>query len=162
MSTEIAATRISLLREVENLGRTIADTRSEIAAMTTQDFGDGSLPSANDELDAVMAHTAASTNTILEACEQLDQLAQNAPPELANQLQAATTVIYEACSFQDITGQRIKKVIAALQLVDSKVAGILKLDHGTPPPAELLLSGPQLPGAAMAQDSVDQLLASLA
>ncbi len=40
-------------------------------------------------------------------------------------LQDATTRIYEACSFQDITGQRITKVVATLKTIERKVAHII-------------------------------------
>ena len=141
-------------------GRTIADTRIEIASFSAPDLLGRELPSAHDELDAVIAHTAASTNTILEACEQLDRLTADVAPETAAALRGATTAIYEACSFQDITGQRIKKVVSALQLIDSKVTRILR---GTTAAEQVLplASGPQLPGVALGQASVDQLLASL-
>ena len=43
----------------------------------------------------------------------------------AQMLQDATTKIYEACSFQDITGQRITKVVAALKAIDAKVSQII-------------------------------------
>ncbi len=110
----------------------------------------------------MIAHTAASTNRILESCEVLDRIASDASAELAAQLQAATTVIYEACGFQDITSQRIKKVVAALQSIDGKVAAILAMEQSESVRGEALTGGPQLPGAAMAQDSIDRLLASLA
>ena len=45
--------------------------------------------------------------------------------EPAAKLQDATTRIYEACSFQDITGQRITKVVAALKAIEAKVAQIV-------------------------------------
>ena len=45
-------------------------------------------------------------------------------------LQEATTRIYEACSFQDITGQRITKVVATLKTIEAKVAGIVSTFGG--------------------------------
>ena len=79
-----------------------------------------------------------------------------------------TTPIYEACSFQDITGQRISKVVATLKAIDAKVAHIVaaftpELDDADalpemPADAELL-NGPQLPVHAMDQSDIDRLLA---
>ena len=45
--------------------------------------------------------------------------------EPATKLQDATTRIYEACSFQDITGQRITKVVTTLKTIEAKVAQIV-------------------------------------
>jgi chemotaxis protein CheZ len=85
--------------------------------------------------------------------------------------------VYEACSFQDITGQRITKVVATLQAIERKVAHITAVfgrDHFMPRASEAanagaiegtiaaasLLNGPQLPAAAMDQSTIDALLAS--
>ena len=89
--------------------------------------------------------------------------------EPAAQLQDATTRIYEACGFQDITGQRITKVVATLKTIEAKVAHMVAAfgsRASRPPAAEampdpsLLLNGPQLPAAAMDQSDIDKLLAS--
>lgn len=163
ISADISAHQAVLLREVEGLGRTIADTRAEIAAITATEIKGVHIPSAGDELDAIVSHTAAATDTILGACEVLDTLkACLGEPDSAS-LQAATTAIYEACSFQDITGQRIKKVVDALKAIDAKVASIVAAGarvQALGAQSEPLASGPQLPGAAMDQADVDHLLAS--
>lgn len=163
ISADVSASQADLLREVESLGRTIAEARAEIAALGVSEITGHHIPSATDELDAVVSHTASATDTILEACETLDVVALKLDGDVAARLQAATTAIYEACSFQDITGQRIKKVVAALKAIDAKVATIIAASHK---PVELhsepvsLLNGPQLPAAAMDQDDIDQLLSS--
>src|SRR3546814_10175717 len=45
-------------------------------------------------------------------------------PELAEKITDAVTRVYEACNFQDITGQRITKAVKALQHIEQKVAGL--------------------------------------
>ena len=157
-----------LLGEVEELGRTIANAKAEIVALRIDDITDDHIPFATDELDAIVQHTASATDSILEACESLDALGSGLAPEIASALQDATTRIYEACSFQDITGQRISKVVNTLKAIETKVANILdNFGHEecqtSPIPrnrAEGLLNGPQLPDAAMEQTDIDRLLAS--
>ena len=39
--------------------------------------------------------------------------------------QSAVTQIFEACNFQDVTGQRISKVVKTLQLIDNRVSQLL-------------------------------------
>jgi chemotaxis protein CheZ len=167
---DFAAREARLLSEVEELGRTIAAARVEIAALRVDDITASHIPSATDELDAIVAHTAAATDSILETCETLDRVAAAEAGETAATLQEATTRIYEACSFQDITGQRITKVVATLKAIDAKVAQIVGA-FGTRPPAPppraapaardaTLLEGPQLPTNAMVQSDIDALLAS--
>ncbi len=158
----------SLIREVEELGRTIASAKAEIAALRVDDITDSHIPSATDELDAIVAHTAAATDRILETCETLDDVATGLTGAAAAQLQDATTRIYEACSFQDITGQRITKVVATLKTIEAKVAQMVATFGGTGAassghdarPDRDLLNGPQLPTAAMDQSDIDKLLAS--
>ena len=172
---DFTATETALLGEVAELGRTIAAAKAEIAALRVQDITANHIPSATDELDAIVAHTAEATDAILEICETLDRVAGKLSPEtqreLSAQLQDATTRIYEACSFQDITGQRITKVVSTLKTIEAKVAHIIAAFGDRrrgeeievlpqEPPAEDLLHGPQLPANAMGQNDIDRLLAS--
>jgi chemotaxis protein CheZ len=176
MRGDLSAQETGLLHEVEELGRTIAAARAEIAALQVNDITASHIPSATDELDAIVAHTAAATNSILEVCETLDQVAGKLDGEKSAMLQDATTRIYEACSFQDITGQRITKVVATLKSIDHKVGLILNTfsaaqrESADEPPSVDVASGPgvghppalgpQLPGNAMDQTDIDKLLAS--
>jgi len=169
---ELSAHETELLSEVEDLGRTIAIAKEEIAALRTEAAGDQAVSSASEELDAVVAHTAQATDTILEACERLDETAARAGGPDAAVVQAATMRIYEACSFQDITGQRITKVVTTLKTVEEKVGRIIdtfgqqrwaemlpSLGRAEKRPDAHLLNGPQLPAAAMGQADIDALLA---
>ncbi len=173
MQGDLTAQETSLLAEVEELGRTIAAAKAEIAALQVDDITESHIPSATDELDAIVAHTAGATNAILEVCETLDGLATALSGKQSEQLNDATTRIYEACSFQDITGQRISKVVLTLKTIDAKVAHIIATfchKNGArvpvpalpaaPPSDGGLLNGPQLPMAAMGQSEIDMLLAS--
>jgi chemotaxis protein CheZ len=168
---ELIAKENALLREVEELGRTISIAKTEIAALRVDDIADFDIPLATDELDAIVDHTAQATNAILESCEALDDLAATLSGEPGEVLQTATTRIYEACSFQDITGQRITKVVDTLKAIENKVAHIIGTFGRTPagpPPQQTaaedqpvaLLNGPQLPSNAMDQSDIDKLLAS--
>jgi chemotaxis protein CheZ len=170
LSGDLSAQETSLLAEVEALGRTIACAKAEIAALRVDDITDNHIPFATDELDAIVEHTATATNAILSSCETLDDVATSITGEAAMKLQGATTQIYEACSFQDITGQRITKVVTTLKAIEAKVAQIVAT-FGTSqrevPIAEAadaaeaaLLNGPQHPTVAMDQSDIDKLLAS--
>jgi chemotaxis protein CheZ len=176
MRGDLTAQEASLLSEVEALGRTIAAAKAEIAELKVTDINASHIPSATDELDAIVAHTASATDSILEVCEALDGIGEllgkeGASPACADastRLQEATTRIYEACSFQDITGQRITKVVATLKAIETKVSMLVEAFGGraqgaTPvartPDADLL-NGPQLPANAMDQSDIDRLLAS--
>ena len=147
--------------------------KSEIAALRVDDINHSHIPAATDELDAVVEHTAEATNEILDSCETLEALQATLSGEAAETVAAAVTRIYEACSFQDITGQRIGKVVSALKAIERRVAAVTATfgraggeEPAVEPEAdgrtegERLANGPQLPTAASSQAEVDRLLAS--
>lgn len=173
LGSELSVHEAEILSQVADLGRIIELAKEEIAALKTKGSSDSDVSTASEELDAVVAHTADATNTILEACEQLDATAESADGPDAATVQDATMRIYEACSFQDITGQRITKVVNTLKAVEAKVAIIVEtfglhrweaaspLTEGSSMTRHEahLLNGPQMPAAAMAQADIDALLA---
>lgn len=151
--------------------------RHELAQLRSMEINHMHIPSATDELDAVVGETAAATGQIMDACERLQKHVSDAPEDVKNAVGADVTAIFEACSFQDITGQRITKVIKALKNIEKKVADILAAlgqQHdaatatlaGAPAAAEqqkgdaALLNGPQLGGPEVSQEDIDKLLAS--
>jgi chemotaxis protein CheZ len=170
LSGDLSAQETSLLAEGEALGHTIARAKVEIAALRVDDITDNHIPFATDELDAIVEHTATATNAILSSCETLDEVARSVTGEPATRLQDATTRIYEACSFQDITGQRINKVVGTLKTIEAKVVQIVAtfgngdretLDEFAGAATDAaLLNGPQHPAVAMDQSDIDKLLAS--
>ena len=170
MAGDLTAREAALLAELEALGRTIARAKAEIAALSVDDITGAHIPSATDELDAIVGHTAEATNEILDCCEELERLQSEVPEAAATALQGAVTRIYEACSFQDITGQRIGKVVSALKAIESRVEAAVANASGRPAVApaaaaprtegQELANGPQLPGGGTSQEEIDRLLAS--
>ena len=161
----------SLLAEVADLGRAIANTKAEIASLRVDDITGQHIPAATDELSAIVAHTASATDQILEVCETLDDVGAKLEGDMQTRLQDATTRIYEACSFQDITGQRITKVVTTLKTIEAKISHIIttfgvsevpSMPEALAPasPEDELLNGPQLPALAMDQSDIDKLMAS--
>ena len=174
LAGDMTTTEASLLAELEALGREVQRAKSEIAALRVDDINASHIPRATDELDAVVEHTANATNEILDVCEGQEAMQTRLPTTESNKLAAAVTRIYEACSFQDITGQRISKMMSALKAIESRVAAVTaRFAHHaeSPPPIEAvpatpvtegraLANGPQMPGAASSQAEIDKLLAS--
>lgn len=165
----------ALRNQLTDLASYMDTLRHELAQLRSIEISHNHIPAATDELDAVIAETAAATGNIMDACERLQGHVSAAPPELRSAVEADVTAIFEACSFQDITGQRISKVVKALKNIEHKVSDILgalghtasKVDQAvakasTPAPAgdAALLNGPQLSGKAISQDDIDKLLAS--
>ncbi len=172
MHGDLSQTEATLLSEVEQIGRTIAAAKQEIASLQVEDINGSFIPSATDELDAIVEATARATNEILDACETFETISSELGGEMSDRIQGATTRIYEACSFQDITGQRITKVVSTLKSIEDRIEAIVSAfadrvpgeARGAPKPAPegeaALLNGPQLPGNGVDQAEIDRLLAS--
>ena len=99
----------------------------------------------------------AATGQILDSCEALEELARALPDESALALTYAVTNIYEACNFQDITGQRIAKVVAALQAIESRIGNLLRTFGAHE--GDGLTVGPALPHRAVDQAEIDRIFA---
>ncbi len=160
-----------LLGELQGLAEEITRARQEMAALKVVDINTSHIPVATDELDAVVAHTARATDEILDACEGLERLAPALPAASATAIIGATTRIFEACSFQDITGQRIGKVVTALKSIEDRLRLVEERFGPFPssatepartdvPEGRALANGPQLPATAASQADIDSLLAS--
>lgn len=175
---DLTAVGLKVYADIEALAKYINTARAEIAELRPDDINSEHLPAATDELTAIVGSTEQATHQIFEAVEAIESLAEEMPPEVAEKVSTAITSVYEACGFQDITGQRITKVVTALQKVEAKVDALLnafgddvkregapkspdkreKTPSGAPArPDEDLLNGPQLPENAISQDDIDAL-----
>jgi chemotaxis protein CheZ len=183
MKRDVPSIDLAVRDDLEDLASYIRETKSEIMNLSPEEISDEHLPSASVELDAIVSATEKATNSIMEAAEQIEQAADGIGGEAAESIVTATTQIYEACGFQDITGQRISKVIAAMQEIEKKIDDLVGVfGDGDDQAREErrraremlreerrqeaitegeLLEGPQLPDAAVSQDDIDSLFDSL-
>jgi chemotaxis protein CheZ len=174
--------------DIEALAEYIDTAKSEITEIRADKINAEFLPEASDQLSAIVGATEKATHEIFEAVELIEELTSTMAPEQAERITEAVTRVYEACGFQDVTGQRISKVVTALQNVETRVGALLLAfgheggagangaangaANGIETPAEEsaatepgarsdedLMNGPQLPGAANSQDDIDALLA---
>jgi chemotaxis protein CheZ len=135
----------------EQLGRIHTQIASVVAvpAMATRNSG--------LELEAVVEATEAAADRILEAAEAIGAWVADGRRDPAGfeLLTEKVNAIFEACSFQDITGQRIRRAIDHLQRVEGLLAELMSTEpaaaEAAPPPAP---EG----GADLAQQEIDRLL----
>ncbi|CAA7626868.1 protein phosphatase CheZ [Magnetospirillum sp. UT-4] len=171
MKGDLNAGDIKLYREIESLADYIHAAKAEIAALRPGDIKNEFIATATDELDAIVGATEAATNQIMDAAERIEGLAPMMDSEVAQRLTEVTTQIFEACTFQDITGQRITKVVKMLKEIEGRVESLVRaLGSEMEGPGEKaakalvtdedLLNGPQLPASAADQAEIDRLLAS--
>jgi chemotaxis protein CheZ len=158
----------------------IVRTKQEIATLHTTGFHGQSMSRMTHELDAVVNGTEQATQTILEMVEDIDQFAStmieqgkdDAEKQTGREIQDRVVRVFEACNFQDITGQRISKVVNTWKFIENHVLQMMEIWGGInafkefipeePPKPEgddALLNGPKLDedvGHA-SQDDIDAL-----
>jgi chemotaxis protein CheZ len=171
---DLGSINLRLYGELEKLAKLIETMKTDIASIREGGTGRCDIPGASDELDAVVGATEDAAGTILDAAETIEGVAAAIDPVQAQILQDAVARIYEACSFQDLAGQRITKVVRTLRQVEEGLVGLLHGFGGAIPiapsaiaadaqdarPDAALMNGPQLPSKAARQDEIDALLAS--
>lgn len=82
-----------------------------------------------NELEAVMQGSEQATQKILAAAEEIDQAANNLSAALKNDserglaqdIRDRVIAIFEACNFQDLSSQRVAKVMASLDRIDQQI-----------------------------------------
>jgi chemotaxis protein CheZ len=102
-----------------------------------------------EELGAIVQATEAATNAIMECAETVLAADTADPVAYRTLVEEKMLAVFEACSFQDITGQRIARVVESLR--PGEYAGVERRKR-------LLLHGPQPAANANAQRDVDLLL----
>ncbi len=171
-----------LKHELDLMQAAIARTKSEIVALRYDGASSERIRSVTDELDEVVAGTEGATETILGAAEIIDTNATGLAATLSGgeagqalEIQEQVIAIFEACNFQDITGQRINKVVTALRFIEERVESMLKIwgessfdgieaahDGGRDadePEGRALANGPSMPEASdqASQADIDAL-----
>ena len=150
----------------------------EIAAVSRPADEAHHFNSMPDQLDAIVKATEDATNTIMECMEKNDdvvtKLRENITDpgqlELLDQISQSSVDVFEACSFQDITGQRITKVVKSVTYVEDRVNALIEVwgkdeiekievkSYGEKTEEEMLLQGPALEGQGITQADVDKPL----
>jgi chemotaxis protein CheZ len=158
-------------RELREIAGYIESMRTEIGALQVNDLKNSRIPSAGEELGAIVAATEQATDTIMTCAEALMGADDSDHAAYKALVDEKMMVIFEACSFQDITGQRIAKVVATLQHIEERVARFADVMKATDLDGflndkerakserkeKLLLNGPQLAGEGVDQNDVDKM-----
>ena len=164
--------------EMTAIQHAIAQTKTEIATLHQSGFQGKELGKVTDELDAVVAGTEHATEAILSAAETIEDRVGNLAAKLdgddqgmANDAAEAVMTIFEACNFQDITGQRITKVVRTMRFIEDRIDSMMDIWGGMESFAEVdtldvgpkgdaaLLNGPSMDGDVnvASQDDIDAL-----
>jgi chemotaxis protein CheZ len=166
--------------ELDLIHDAISRTKREIAVLHGKSFDGQEMAKVNGELGAVVGGTEQATQQILEATEAIDQaataLSKNVTPDqqrlLSEEIQERVISIFEACNFQDLTGQRISKVMATMKFIEQHIYEMMEIWGGvdaikahavpivdTREGDAKLLNGPKLDGDVghASQDDIDAM-----
>lgn len=157
LSMEISATVQLVDFSETNLSGQLARIQEQMAcvlAVPSQQARNSGL-----ELEAVVQVTETAANQIMEAAEAIDGWLRSGSRDVDGLQVVSERInsIFEACSFQDLTSQRIRRAIAHLQQVDNMLAVIAsgaKIAPSVPAPGIMPVGGS---GADLAQDDIDSL-----
>jgi chemotaxis protein CheZ len=166
--------------ELDLIADAISRTKREIAVLHGKSFNGEEMAKVNGELGAVVGGTEQATQQILEAAEAIDQAASamakiTSPDQqraLSEEIQERVVSIFEACNFQDLTGQRISKVMSTMKFIEQHINEMMNIWGGVdaikahaPPIVDTregdakLLNGPKLDGDVghASQDDIDAM-----
>jgi chemotaxis protein CheZ len=124
LSMEIHATVQLVDYSETNLSAKLASIHDQIAGVVAPPAA--ATHNSGVELEAVVQATETAANQIMEAAEAISGWLQSggdpsALPAVTEQVNA----IFEACTFQDLTGQRIRRAIEHLQQVETMLSGMM-------------------------------------
>jgi len=171
-----------LKKELVGLFGHINKMRRELAALQVPTSSGEVFASMADTLDDIVDNTEAASNTILESMEQIEEAlgdirAKNDPElnAVCDRINERSNAVFEACSFQDLTGQRITRVVGSLKFIEERVGTMVRMwgkeelakvvDEVTRETQaaqqadedKALLHGPQSESTAISQADVDKM-----
>ena len=140
LSMEVAATVQLVDFSETNLSARLASIHEQIATLVAAPVMAAS--NGGVELEAVVQATEKAANQIMEAAEAINTwLHAGGDPAALQVVREQVSSIFEACTFQDLTGQRIRRAIEHLQQVETMLSGMMgeaSSEHQTAPvPADL-------------------------
>lgn len=158
--------------EREMLLAYVRAARNAIAEVKPNDMRARRLPSAMNEIGMIVETTETAANQIMDAVDIILKLPAETPPEeYRAMVEAQCMSMMEACSFQDLTGQRSTKVVETLMHVEDKLGHLAELlgdeadEQAIAPDVQsagddVLLNGPAMPGEGIDQDDIDRMFAN--
>lgn len=168
--------------EIAQMVRSIGRAKAEIAAIKHPESDIDQMETASHQLEAITVTTERSTDEIMTAVDDIEQtlkkitaltLDDGEVSPLIDQASERLISIIEACSFHDLTGQRVTQVVRTLRFIESRILAMIDIwgleafrdlpmapdeaeEEESREDAELL-NGPALGGQGLSQDDIDAL-----
>ncbi len=165
-----------LSENLEALFSYVQRVRTEIASLNQSGDGEDKFATMGEQLDGVIEATKDASDSIMEAVEKSNEavaklresITDSELTEVLEDIENNNNAVFEACAFQDITGQRVTKIVKSVSYVEDRVNALREiwgddeLDKVELAVVEFsedekLLHGPQSKAVAISQDEIDKL-----
>lgn len=153
----------------------IGAAKSELVAMQPKSLSHRDIPNAGEQLTAIVSATEGAASAIMDAADSVGEIAGQLEGEVSEKLETISTELFQASSFQDLTGQRITRVAKTLDQLEERLSSLAEAigddyiaptedldvdEQGVAVNSDDLLNGPQLEGEGNSQDEIDAILAA--
>jgi chemotaxis protein CheZ len=119
--------------EFDRMKKAIESTKAQLAAIRRLESEGRSMRRVNSELDEVVVDTERATTSILSATEEIEGQIRSIRDTITDPTHQArveivlqkVVALYESCSFHDVTGQRISKIVGVLKYLEERVQAVI-------------------------------------
>ncbi|TDQ63993.1 chemotaxis protein CheZ [Maritalea mobilis] len=161
----------SMHQELREILGAIEGLRSELSRVDANDIFAKRIPEMGRELGAIVKATEVATDTIMNVAEQVLAADKSDPEKYAAEVEQHMMAIFEACSFQDLTGQRVTKIIHTMEVIEQRIEVLCRMieNNNIAPVStgemserekrnrEKLVSGPAHEGEGVSQSDIDAM-----
>jgi chemotaxis protein CheZ len=162
----------AIRQELKDIADYIGSLHREIGTLQANDLRHKRIPAAGHELAAIVKTTEDASNTIMACAEAAMAAGADSSDLVAYKAFVADrmTAVFEACAFQDLTGQRLARVADTLKHIEARISRFAEATGATDMngPAtdkeaaeaerklRLLIHGPELADGSTGQDGTDK------
>lgn len=162
-----------LLSELKKMLDFIKKAKQDLAAIGQHANDAEHLSVASEELEEVVKATEEAANRIMDAADVIMEKAGSIEGDASTEISNQVAEIFDACNFQDLTGQRIRKVMQVIEYLEERLSNLTSTVEGAASDTDALLKsrdkradadlmgGPAKSGDAPSQDDIDKLFNSL-
>ncbi|MFT6658148.1 protein phosphatase CheZ [Maritalea sp.] len=160
----------SMYRELKEMLDCIEELRGDLSKVDPDDIFSRRIPEMGRELGAIVSATEVATNSIMTIAEQVVDADKSDPQAYAKFVEQHMMAIFEACGFQDLTGQRVTRVIQTVEVIEERIGVLCRMIENNqiiPNAAKVsetekrnrtrLVKGPAKEGEGIDQDAVDAM-----
>ncbi len=160
----------SMYRELKEMLDCIEELRGDLSKVDPDDIFSRRIPEMGRELSAIVSATEVATNSIMNIAEQVMEADKSDPAAYVKYVEQHMLAIFEACTFQDLTGQRVTRVIQTIEVIEERIEVLCRMIENnqiTPNAPKVsdtekrnrarLVKGPANEGEGINQDQVDAM-----